>query len=86
IAYLYNNNGMASWCLETALALHNAGERVILVKSKKIVVPDSFPVKMIDFDFSMMKSTRTLYVKVRDKLYKFWFFMPWVKPKTNFLQ
>ncbi|WP_457818008.1 hypothetical protein, partial [Staphylococcus aureus] len=70
IAYLYNNNGMASWCLETALALHNAGERVILVKSKKIVVPDSFPVKMIDFDFSMMQSTRTLYVKVRDKLYK----------------
>ncbi|MBR2648427.1 MAG: glycosyltransferase [Sediminibacterium sp.] len=86
VGYLYNNNGMASWCIETALALHNAGERVILVKSKKIVLPDSFPVKTVDFDISMMQSKRTLSVKVRDKLYKLWFFMPWVKPKTNFLE
>ncbi len=50
VGYLYNNNGMATWCIETCLALHKKGLNVILVKSKKVVLPDNYPVNYLDFD------------------------------------
>jgi hypothetical protein len=31
VAYLYNDNGMASWCWEAAHALHELGQPVLLI-------------------------------------------------------
>lgn len=50
VGYLYNNNGMATWCLETAAALHYAGQRVLLIHSSAISLPSALPYKTMAFD------------------------------------
>src|SRR5258708_29201379 len=39
VGYLYNNNGMGTWCWEAAHALADAGEPVTLVCSPTVVLP-----------------------------------------------
>src|ERR1700716_1427295 len=39
VGYLYNNNGMGTWCWEAAHALADAGESVTLVCSPTVSLP-----------------------------------------------
>ena len=39
VGYLYNNNGMGTWCWEAAHALAAAGEQVTLVCSPSVALP-----------------------------------------------
>ena len=50
VGYLFNNNGMGTWCWETAHALAAAGEAVTLVCSSNVVLPGepSFEVLRVD--------------------------------------
>ena len=50
VAYLYNTNGMASWCWEAAHALHEAGQTVRLVCSESVTLPADCQVPVIRFD------------------------------------
>ena len=86
VGYLYNKNGMATWCVEAALALHLHGADVVLVKSKNITLPENYPVKVIDFDargqdyrsFSTVK-------KISNKVKKYINILPFVKIEDGFL-
>ena len=86
VGYLYNKNGMATWCIEAALALHQAGEEVILIKSSDIILPESYPVKVIDFDNEVtVNKNRSTLKKITDKLIKYWQLLPVVPIAKNFL-
>ena len=86
VGYLYNKNGMATWCIEAALALHQAGEEVILIKSSDIILPESYPVKVIDFDNEVtVNKNRSTLKKITDKLIKYWQLLPVVPIANNFL-
>jgi glycosyltransferase involved in cell wall biosynthesis len=50
VAYLYNNNGMASWCWEIAHALHEIGQPVLLVCSTTVDLPGQPSVDILRFD------------------------------------
>ena len=50
VAYLYNTNGMASWCWEAAHALYEAQQPVVLVCSQAVQLPEDSPVRIIRFD------------------------------------
>lgn len=50
VGYLYNNNGMATWCLETAASLHEAGHEVLLVHASAVSLPVSLPFRTMAFD------------------------------------
>jgi len=39
VAWLYNTNGVATWCWEAAHALHELGQNVILVAAKNVQLP-----------------------------------------------
>src|SRR5471030_921112 len=86
VCYLYNNNGMGSWCIEAAKALHYSGQEVILIKSADIYLPEDFPVKFLTFaaDESVFKH-RSLYKKVFNKISKNLQLLPFVKWNDNFL-
>lgn len=49
VAYLYNTNGMASWCWEAAHALAEAGESVALVCDLGVEIPETTNVNIIRF-------------------------------------
>jgi glycosyltransferase involved in cell wall biosynthesis len=50
VGYLFNNNGMGTWCWETAHALSSAGEDVVLLCASDVVLPGdaSFQVLRVD--------------------------------------
>lgn len=50
VAYLYNNNGMASWCWEAAHALHEMGQPVLLVCSNEVELPGTPVVEVLRFN------------------------------------
>jgi glycosyltransferase involved in cell wall biosynthesis len=39
VAWLYNTNGMATWCWEAAHALHELGQNVILIAAQNVQLP-----------------------------------------------
>lgn len=53
VGYLYNTNGMASWCIETAFALHEAGFDVLLVHAPNTSLPPLLPYRTLSFDLSV---------------------------------
>jgi glycosyltransferase involved in cell wall biosynthesis len=50
VAWLWNSNGMASWCWEAAHALFEAGREVLLVCSSRVVLPGEPEVPTVAFD------------------------------------
>jgi len=63
VAYLYNTNGMASWCWEAAHALAEAGREVVLVHSSTVTLPPAAPgVRLICFDWR--PPARTILQKI----------------------
>src|SRR5690348_11536097 len=50
VAYLWNTNGMASWCWEAAHALAEQGEPVLLVCSRSASLPGPPAVPVMRFD------------------------------------
>ncbi len=50
VGYIYNRNGMATWCLEAARAMALAGERVLLIVSGNIEIDRSEDFEIIKFD------------------------------------
>lgn len=58
VGFLYNTNGMASWCIETAFALHEAGLKVVLVHSPNIRLPENLPFRLLSFDLSQEGKTK----------------------------
>lgn len=50
VGYLFNNNGMGTWCWETAHALADAGEEVALVCSSSVSLPGQSGVELIRVD------------------------------------
>ena len=49
VAYLYNTNGMASWCWEAAHALAEAGQAVTLVCAPGLDLPETSQVNVLRF-------------------------------------
>lgn len=47
VGYVYNHNGMGAWCLEAAHALAESGERVALVCSPGLALPDDLPFEVL---------------------------------------
>ena len=56
VGYLYNTNGMASWCIETAFALHEAGFDVLLVHAPNVSLPANLPYQTFSFDLFVHSS------------------------------
>jgi len=50
VAYLYNNNGMASWCWEAAHALYEMHQPVLLVCSNEVELPGTPVVEVLRFN------------------------------------
>lgn len=50
VAYLYNNNGMASWCWEAAHAVHELHQPVLLVCSNEVELPGIRCVEVLRFN------------------------------------
>jgi len=50
VAYLYNDNGMASWCWEAAHALHELGQPVLLICANEVKLSGTPGVDIIRFN------------------------------------
>lgn len=61
MAYLYSNNGMASWCWEAAHALHELNQQVLLVCSGDAQIPASSAVPIFRFDHDAKNSHSFIY-------------------------
>ncbi len=67
IGLLYNHNGMATWCIETAHALHYAGYEVILViddEQRPDLKNTVYPFKTFFFRFKTNSFNTTLLNKI----------------------
>jgi glycosyltransferase involved in cell wall biosynthesis len=84
IAYLYNDNGMATWCIECAKALHANGQQVLLVKSKKIKLPNNFQVPSFDFDMPESAS-KTFAKKILSRIKDYLQMIPFTSIEHSFL-
>jgi len=58
VAYLYNNNGMASWCWEAAHALYEAHQPVLLVCSNEVKLPGTPAVEIMRFNSVLEEKSR----------------------------
>jgi glycosyltransferase involved in cell wall biosynthesis len=69
VAYLYNTNGMASWCWEAAHALQEASHQVLLVCDSKVKLPGKSKVEILRFDQLPFKvESRSLMSLVSNEL------------------
>ena len=50
VAWLYNTNGMATWCWEAAHALHELGQNVLLVAAPDVPLPGIPAVEVVRID------------------------------------
>lgn len=55
VVYLWNNNGMASWCWEASHALFERGESVLLVCSSSAPLPGPTTIPLLRFDATTRK-------------------------------
>jgi glycosyltransferase involved in cell wall biosynthesis len=62
VAYLYNTNGMASWCWEASHALAETGQSVLLVCSPSVSLPSSSKVEVLRFDEFSFESINQNYI------------------------
>ncbi|MHC5717516.1 MAG: hypothetical protein ACYTX0_36775, partial [Nostoc sp.] len=64
VAYLYNNNGMASWCWEAAHAIAEANLPVLLVCSPEVKLPGTPKVDILRFDLTVSKGHKKSFLKL----------------------
>jgi glycosyltransferase involved in cell wall biosynthesis len=64
VGYLYNDNGMATWCWEAAHALHRAGQPVILAASHEVTLPGEAEMEVVRLH-SVKRSSSVLMRNVR---------------------
>ncbi len=60
IAYVWNDNGMATWCYEAAHALAEAGQEVLLVCSDDAQLPQGISVPLLRFGSGYVSPKRLL--------------------------
>jgi len=86
VGYLYNKNGMATWCIEAALALQRLNHDVVLIKSPQIQLPDNYPVKVFDFETKDDYLTKqSLSKKIIRRFKKYSNLLPFVNIENDFL-
>jgi glycosyltransferase involved in cell wall biosynthesis len=70
IGYLYNNNGMGSWCWEAAHALAETQEKVLLVCSEeiKLKLPENSSVEIICFNPSPENVSTGILGRISERL------------------
>src|SRR4051812_13854054 len=56
VGYLFNNNGMGTWCWEAAHALAEAGENVVLVCASDVVFPGSTSVPVLRIEAPALRT------------------------------
>ena len=64
VGYLYNNNGMASWCWEAAHAMTEAGLPVLLVVSSEVKLPGNPKVDILRFDQPYLTANNKSFLKL----------------------
>ncbi|MBC7388041.1 MAG: glycosyltransferase [Opitutaceae bacterium] len=67
VGLLYNHNGMATWCLEVAYALHNDGQEVLLIIDKQQrpdLLNNNFPFKTYFWSFEVSPHKKNIIQKV----------------------
>ncbi len=82
IAYAYNNNGMASWCIEAAYACLAQGHNVMLVASCEVSLPSDIPVIRLAEEY---KQSRTLLEKIKGKLFRYRDVIPFLYSESKLL-
>ena len=82
VAYLYNQNGMGSWCIEASKAMTQNGHNVVLIKNNEIILPNNFIIPSIDFDFWPSTQNLAFINKVFLGLKKYIIILPFFK-KNN---
>ncbi len=87
IGYLYNNNGMATWCIEAAKALASKDYNVILVKHKSIELLDLqvTNITIVDYEYPN-NSNKSIIQKIFNKLKNNFYLIPFYHPTDSFLQ
>jgi len=85
VAYLYNTNGMATWCLECAAALHNKGYKVVLVVSSKVALPENYVVPVFVFD-EQQPQAKSIAGKIKNRLQQYWQLLPGTLLQHHFLE
>ena len=86
IAYVYNNNGMATWCIEAAKALAQKNFNVILVKKSDIELELTSiqNIQIVNYD-EVTLSNRKFIQKVNNKLRQYLYIIPFFQPENLFL-
>ena len=65
IGYLYNNNGMATWCIEVSKALHKAGYNILLVHTSSFSLPHNLSFQTMVFDMPPAPALKGISSKYR---------------------
>lgn len=86
IAYVYNNNGMATWCIEAAKSFSLKGYKVILVKKSDIELDLTaiHHIQIINYDDQSL-SNRNYFDKIKAKLKKYIYLIPFIQSDNQFL-
>ena len=86
IAYIYNNNGMATWCIEAAKALSLKGYKVILVKKIDIEldVTSMQHIQLVNFD-EESSNNRNIFYRIKAKLKQYIYLIPFIQSDKQFL-
>jgi glycosyltransferase involved in cell wall biosynthesis len=86
IAYIYNNNGMATWCIEAAKALSLTGYKVILVKKRDIEldVASMQHIQVVNFDEESSNNSN-IFNRINAKLKQYIYLIPFIQPDNQFL-
>jgi hypothetical protein len=82
IGYVYNLNGMASWCIESAYALKQAGHNVLLIAANTIELPDDLLVLRFE---AKRKPNYTFKQKLLNKVLRFRNSIPFLYQESGFL-
>lgn len=68
VGYVYNNNGMASWAIEVAHALHEHGFEVMLVYAPGVCLPNSLPFTVLEYKANHKKGNTSLFFRKLNSL------------------
>lgn len=83
IGYVYNNNGMASWCIEAALALKRKGHEVLVIASSSM--PKSSEVDFFYFDIKDESRGIKFWKKMSARLRRMVNCIPFLYRESDFL-
>lgn len=76
VGYLYNQNGMSTWCIEAAKALHSVGHNVLLVRSSDVELADNIDIPFIVFNFWPSTHNKPFHFKFLNRIKKSIRFIP----------